>query len=151
MDLSKVDLKPILPSGTIMIVNIQGAATVGKPLSETQLLHVLEAAQLALDFDDDRTKILNYVESRMTFIAPNLSAIVGTRTAARLMGVAGGIAALSRIPSCNIITLGANRLVATGLSRISNKAHEGLIFSAPIIQSSPPDLRKKFAKILSNK
>jgi hypothetical protein len=35
-------------------------------------------------------------------IAPNLSAVTGSETAARLMGLAGGLVNLSRMPACNI-------------------------------------------------
>jgi hypothetical protein len=38
----------------------------------------------------------------MQGIAPNLSAAVGSEVAARLMGVAGGLLALSRMPACNV-------------------------------------------------
>lgn len=43
-----------------------------------------------------------YVESRMVFIAPNLTNIVGASTAAKLIGIAGGLTALSKMPSCNV-------------------------------------------------
>ena len=38
----------------------------------------------------------------MNVLAPNLSAIVGTTTAAKLLGVAGGLAGLAKMPSCNV-------------------------------------------------
>ena len=38
----------------------------------------------------------------MQGIAPNLSAAVGTEVAARLMGVAGGLISLSKMPACNV-------------------------------------------------
>ena len=38
----------------------------------------------------------------MGAIAPNLSAAVGSEVAARLMGVAGGLAPLSRMPACTV-------------------------------------------------
>jgi hypothetical protein len=47
-------------------------------------------------------QILQFVESRMSSIAPNLSLIVGSEIAARLMGLAGGLHALSRMPACNV-------------------------------------------------
>ena len=47
-------------------------------------------------------QIIRFVEGRMGNIAPNLSAAIGSEVAARLMGVAGGLLALSRIPACNI-------------------------------------------------
>ena len=40
----------------------------------------------AVDLNDYKKQIHEYVESRMTFIAPNLSIIVGASTAAKLMG-----------------------------------------------------------------
>ena len=43
-----------------------------------------------------------YVSSRMNVLAPNLSAIVGTTTAAKLLGVAGGLAGVAKMPSCNV-------------------------------------------------
>jgi U4/U6 small nuclear ribonucleoprotein PRP31 len=47
-------------------------------------------------------QIFMYVSSRMNVLAPNLSAIVGTTTAAKLLGVAGGLSALAKIPACNV-------------------------------------------------
>ena len=43
-----------------------------------------------------------YVSSRMNVLAPNLSAIVGTTTAAKLLGVAGGLNGLAKMPACNV-------------------------------------------------
>ena len=40
----------------------------------------------ALNLNDVKVKILGYVESRMSFVAPNLSHIVGSTVAAKLMG-----------------------------------------------------------------
>jgi U4/U6 small nuclear ribonucleoprotein PRP31 len=47
-------------------------------------------------------QIIKFVESRMHQIAPNLSAAVGSEVAARLMGVAGGLMSLSKMPACNV-------------------------------------------------
>lgn len=38
----------------------------------------------------------------MNVLAPNLSAIVGPTTAAKLLGVAGGLIALAKMPACNV-------------------------------------------------
>ena len=43
----------------------------------------------------------------MDRIAPNLSAAVGTEIAAQLMGVAGGLVNLSKMPACNVQVCGA--------------------------------------------
>jgi len=41
---------------------------------------------MAIDLNKLKLKVYEYVESRMTFIAPNLSVIVGASTAAKIMG-----------------------------------------------------------------
>lgn len=38
----------------------------------------------------------------MNVLAPNLSAIVGTTTAAKLLGVAGGLGGIAKMPACNV-------------------------------------------------
>ena len=41
---------------------------------------------MAVELNNCKLKIFEYVESRMAFIAPNLSVIVGASTAAKIMG-----------------------------------------------------------------
>ena len=47
-------------------------------------------------------QILTFVERRMTQIAPNVCALVGSKISSQLMGLAGGLVALSRIPANHI-------------------------------------------------
>lgn len=63
--------------------------------------------------------MLNYLENRMTLIAPNVSAINGTRVTAKLIASAGGIHELARIPACNIQVIGSQKKVLNGLSTAS--------------------------------
>ena len=44
---------------------------------------------MALELNASKHRIYEYVESRMSFIAPNLSIIIGASTAAKIMGEAG--------------------------------------------------------------
>ncbi len=46
----------------------------------------MEACDTALELEKYKARIYAYVESRMTFIAPNLSILVGAPIAAKLMG-----------------------------------------------------------------
>lgn len=89
-----------------MIVSVSASTTQGQNLNENELGLINEACDVAIKLDEIKAKIFEYVESRMTFIAPNLSLIVGASTAAKLMGVAGGLTNLSKMPACNILLLG---------------------------------------------
>lgn len=59
-------------------------------LSEEELKQLVEACDMALELNQSKHRIYEYVESRMSFIAPNLSIIVGASTAAKLMGEESG-------------------------------------------------------------
>ena len=52
---------------------------------------------MAMELAEIKRKIFEYVESRMAFIAPNLSAIIGANIAAKLLGAAGGLTNLSYV------------------------------------------------------
>ncbi len=85
-----------------MVVSVTASTTAGQPLSDDSLHKLLAACDAALQLDKDKAAILKLVQMKMHHIAPNLSAAVGTEIAARLMGVAGGLTNLSKMPACNV-------------------------------------------------
>jgi U4/U6 small nuclear ribonucleoprotein PRP31 len=68
-----------------MVVSVTASTTQGVNLNDDELTIVKESADVALSLNDYKKKIFEYVESRMAFIAPNLSIIVGASTAAKLV------------------------------------------------------------------
>jgi len=122
-----------------------------KPLDSVELDRVMEGCNIALDLDKCKSTIYSFVESRMAFIAPNLSILVGAPIAAKLMGVAGGLTALAKMPSCNVQLLGNQKRLLSGFSQTSTQPHTGFIFNSPIVQDTPPDLRRKAARLVASK
>ncbi len=142
-----MELTDIIPAASIMIASVAASTTGGAPLDDTELAKVLHGCDMALSLDDCRKKvrsyikcntlhsffirhspihsftsqILEYVESRMVFIAPNLSALVGSSVAAKLIAAAGGLTSLSKIPACNLILLGAPKKNLGGFSTAQSK------------------------------
>jgi U4/U6 small nuclear ribonucleoprotein PRP31 len=155
MDMTLVDLDGVLPSATIMVVSVTGSTTNGQPLAEATLAQALEGCDRALALDEAKHKLLRFVESRMAFIAPNLSAVLGTQVAAQVMGTAGGLVALSRMPSCNIQVLGAKRKVLGGMSAgaavRAGELHAGFVYSCDLVQQTPPPLRMRAARLVGGK
>lgn len=97
-----------------------------------------EACNMAIELNNYKLKIYEYVESRMAFIAPNLSVIVGASTAAKIMGVAGGLTKLSKMPACNVLVLGQQKKTLSGFSQVTMLPHTGFIFYSQIVQDTPP-------------
>ncbi|KAI8988163.1 hypothetical protein BDF20DRAFT_854223 [Mycotypha africana] len=150
-DITKVDLRSILPSATVMVVTVTGTTTAGKELPEEEWKLTEEACDMILDLEAARKKIMTYVESRMTVIAPNLSKVVGTATAARLLTAAGGLTAFCKIPSCNVQVIGNNKKTNTGFSSAQVDRHAGYVLYSEPVLTAPSDLRKKLVKIVSAK
>ncbi|NWI10892.1 PRP31 protein, partial [Crypturellus soui] len=80
------NVQQILTNATIMVVSVTASTTQGQQLSPEELARIEEACDTALRLSQARVRIHEYVESRMSFIAPNLSLIVGASTAAKVMG-----------------------------------------------------------------
>ena len=151
MDLNKVDLKSILNSATVMVVLVSSTTTNGKPLQESELNQVLLGCDLGIELENAKTQIINYVESRMTFFAPNTTVILGSFITAKLMGIAGGLTALSNIPACNIMVLGNTKKTNLGLSSVSMQKHAGIVYFCDLIKAIPFDYKRKGARIVSAK
>ncbi|KAJ3348724.1 hypothetical protein HDU83_001066 [Entophlyctis luteolus] len=170
MDLMKLDLKSLLPPSLVMIITVgvqiydgrrstllqvTATASSGKPLPEDQLDVVFEACDMGLELENVKRTILEFVESRMTFLAPNLTAILGSTTAAKLMGAAGGLTALSKIPACNLLVIGKNptgKAIDTGgLFAKGQQKHAGFIYYSEMVQGVPKEYRNKAARMMSAK
>ncbi|EIW82217.1 Nop domain-containing protein [Coniophora puteana RWD-64-598 SS2] len=150
-DPTKVDLSNVLPGAVVMSVLITATTTAGKPLPNSQWLAVERACNLADRLEEARKKIFMYVSSRMNVLAPNLSAIVGTTTAAKLLGVAGGLGSLAKMPACNVHLLGAQRKVALGFSVATQKKHTGFVFQSDLIQQTPSEYQLKVQRTVGAK
>ncbi|KAF8897380.1 hypothetical protein BD779DRAFT_1432312 [Infundibulicybe gibba] len=150
-DLTKIDLAGILPAAVIMSVVVTATTTAGKKLTDADWAAVERACDLADRLEEARKKIFMYVSSRMNVLAPNLSAIVGTTTAAKLLGVAGGLGALAKMPSCNVHLLGAQRKIAAGFSSVTQRRHTGFIFQSDLVTQTPPEYQMKIQRTIGAK
>ncbi|KAG6512534.1 hypothetical protein ZIOFF_030655 [Zingiber officinale] len=151
VDLTLVDLEGLLPSAIIMVISVTASTTSGKPLSKENLNKTIDACDRALALDLAKKKVLDFVESRTGYIAPNLSAIIGSAVAAKLMGIASGLSALAKMPACNVQLLGAKKKTLAGFSTATSQFRVGYLEQAEIFQSAPPSLRTRACRLLASK
>ncbi|CAL5054552.1 unnamed protein product [Urochloa decumbens] len=150
-DLTLVDLKCILPSADVMWITMAESTTSGEPLSEENLVKTIEACNRALNLDATKKKILDFLKSRMGYIAPNLAAVVGSAVASKLMGTAGGLGALAKMPACNVLLLGAKKKNLSGFSTAVAQSRVGYLEQTEIFQSTPPPLRPQASRLIAAK
>eukprot|EP00755_Sulcionema_specki_P005911 Sspe_Gene.34091::Locus_16585_Transcript_1_1_Confidence_1.000_Length_1630::g.34091::m.34091/K12844/PRPF31; U4/U6 small nuclear ribonucleoprotein PRP31 len=144
-------LQEIVPQHTIMIIQTTGSTTQGKKLSQEELERVLEACEEMFGLEEAKQLVLEFVQSRMNRLTPNLSAIVGTAIASQLVGIAGGVQALSKLPSNIVRTLGKSKKSLGGFAATTQLYHTGFLLHCDIVKSQPSDWRRKVANLVASK
>ena len=156
MDIANVsdDLHDILNPNQVITISVAGSTTNGRPLNEKELEQLKEAVQYVEDILKVQDELTTFVEGRMESLAPSVCALVGPSTAAKLVGLAGGLAELSKIPSCNLQVLGQvkhNSASRAGLSSIATRPHQGILVECDLVRRTPKSLQRKTLKTVAAK
>jgi len=151
MDLTVLDLKKLLSSPTITSVCVSTSTTREKHLLEENLQKTIDTCDHVLTLDKAKKPIVDFLESRIKYIAPNLSAIVGSTIAAKLISIVGGLIALIKMPACNVQLLGAKKKNFGRFSTTTHRILKGFLFQSKIVQSVPPSLQLKACRVVANK
>lgn len=151
MTLVESELLGIVPQTTILTISVTATTTVGKPLPPDELKRAFDGCDAIIELETGKRCVYEYIESRMSFIAPNLSGLIGTAIAARLMAIAGGLPELSRIPACNFQVLGARKKMLDGFARTSADMHQGLLAFTEVVLQAPRQLRQRAVKVLAGR
>lgn len=110
-----------------------------------------EFAESLCSLYEQRRKTEAYIESSMLDRAPNLTTIAGAGLGARLISIAGSLEKLALFPSSTIQVIGANRALFKHLRARAPSPKHGVIYSHPLINTSPWWLRGKIARALAAK
>jgi U4/U6 small nuclear ribonucleoprotein PRP31 len=144
-------LRSILDGPTMMTVNLEATVSRGREMSEAELQTVLRACKMTLALDAAKGTLTNYVQSRMTMFAPNLTALIGSLTAAQLLNFAGGLAGLAKTPACNLAAVGSKKQAQTGFATNVGIRQQGFIYHSPLIKGIPSDLKRQAMRIVAAK
>jgi nucleolar protein 56 len=98
-----------------------------------------------------RKQIEAYIESSMETLAPNLAMLAGPMLGARLISIAGSLEKLAAFPSSTIQVIGASKALFKHLRARAPSPKHGIIYSHPLINTSPWWVRGKVARALAAK
>jgi len=98
-----------------------------------------------------RKQIEAYIESSMETLSPNLTMLAGPMLGARLISIAGSLEKLAAFPSSTIQVIGANKALFKHLRARAPSPKHGIIYSHPLINTSPWWVRGKVARALAAK
>lgn len=144
-------LKSVLDGPSLMVVTVEGTTTRGREMTDAELQTVMRACEMTLSLDRAKRILTEYVQSRMNLFAPNLTALIGSLTAAQLLNFAGGLTGLAKTPACNLPPLGSKKQSQTGFATNVGVRQQGFLYHSPIIRGIPNDLKRQAMRIVAAK
>lgn len=125
--------------------------SMGIDLSEKDEKILKEYATKIKEFYKLRKQMEKYVDQVLKEIAPNLRELAGPLIGARLIAMVGGLEKLAKKPSSTIQLLGAEKALFRFLRGRGKSPKFGLLFTHPLVQSTPLDKKGKVARVLASK
>ncbi|MBO6110747.1 MAG: ATP-binding protein [Methanobrevibacter sp.] len=98
-----------------------------------------------------RKNIINYIDSKMDSIAPNLKLLVGSSLGAKLISHAGGLKRLATYPSSTVQIMGAEKALFRHLKSGDRPPKYGLIYQHPQVRGAKWWNRGKIARLLAGR
>ncbi|ENH60568.1 U4/U6 small nuclear ribonucleoprotein Prp31, partial [Fusarium oxysporum f. sp. cubense race 1] len=145
-----ITLKSVLDGPSLMIVTVEATTSKGHEMTPEELQRVYKACDMVIALNKAKQTLVEYVQSRMNIFAPNLTALVGSLTAAQLLNAAGGLTGLSKTPACNIASWGSKKK-HSGLATNIGVRQQGYLYNSEMIRGIPSDLKKQALRIVSAK
>ena len=98
-----------------------------------------------------RAQLFEYLQAKMTVVAPNLAALIGDVVGARLISHAGSLVNLAKAPASTIQILGAEKALFRALKTKGNTPKYGLIFHSSFIGRAAAKNKGRISRYLANK
>jgi len=140
-----------LPKDKIGAVAEAASRSKGAEISDEDMEWIRSFSRDVLELFKFREKAEEYVDSVMKQVAPNMSAILGSVLAARLISIAGGLENLAKMPASTLQVLGAEKALFRALKTGARPPKHGIIFQYAAIHQAPRWQRGKVARALSGK
>jgi nucleolar protein 58 len=125
--------------------------SMGTEISEDDLNNIKQLAEQVVSLCEYRTQLYDYLKSRMTAIAPNLTVLVGELVGARLISHAGSLINLAKHPASTVQILGAEKALFRALKTKHETPKYGLIYHASLIGQTAPKFKGKISRVLAAK
>lgn len=148
---SNADLAEILPEEIETAVKSAAEVSMGTEITSDDLDNIQALAEQVASFTEYRAQLSQYLSSRMSAIAPNLTALVGDLVGARLIAHAGSLINLAKSPASTIQILGAEKALFRALKTKHDTPKYGLIYHSSLIGQATGKNKGKIARMLATR
>ncbi|KAI9831181.1 MAG: snoRNP complex protein nop56 [Phylliscum demangeonii] len=147
------DLAAMVNDDAAIAWNIINAARVsmGRDISESDMQNISAFAKRVSGLSAYRKSLHSYLVSKMSAVAPNLSALIGEVVGARLISHAGSLTNLAKYPASTVQILGAEKALFRALKTKGNTPKYGLIYHSSFIGRAGQKNKGRISRLLANK
>lgn len=147
MDLTNVvdALDELVPSQMLIVIIACASTTSGRELTAEELNRVHEACQEMENLEMAKQTFLEYIQSSMPLICPNLCAFLGTAITSQLFAITGSVTKLSTMDTADIAVLGSKRANDGGVAIRTT----GFLSNVDLVANLAPQLRPKALRLIA--
>lgn len=125
--------------------------SMGTEINVDDVLNISSLCEQVISLTEYRAQLYDYLQNRMTAIAPNLTIMVGELVGARLIAHAGSLMNLAKQPASTVQILGAEKALFRALKTKHDTPKYGLIYHASLIGQAAPKNKGKISRVLAAK
>ncbi|GAA47368.1 nucleolar protein 56 [Clonorchis sinensis] len=144
-------LEAIVDSERAQMIVDAATSSFGFDITEEDAEHLTAFTEKILSLVDRRKQLQDYLASKLSGVAPNLSTLIGDRVSARLISHAGSLMNLAKFPASTIQILGAEKALFRALRRRGRTPKYGLIFHSPFITRAARENKGRISRFLAAK
>ncbi|CEP08181.1 hypothetical protein [Parasitella parasitica] len=126
-------------------------ASMGTDISPVDMINIQNFADRVISLAEYRKKLHGYLVTKMSYVAPNLAALIGEVVGARLISQAGSLTNLSKYPASTLQILGAEKALFRALKTKGNTPKYGLIYHSSFIGRAGQKNKGRISRYLANK
>ena len=147
------DIAPLVGEDEEKAQAIIDAAKVsmGQDVGEADMEMIRSFAAVVVQQAEDRRRISKYLDKKLSAVAPNLQALIGTSVSARLITHAGSLTNLAKYPASTVQILGAEKALFRALKTRGNTPKYGIIYHSGFIGKANPKIKGRISRYLANK
>lgn len=148
---SSCDLSDILPEEVEEKVKEAAEISMGTEISNDDIINIQHLCDQVIEISQYRTQLYDYLNARMTAMAPNLTVLVGELVGARLISHAGSLINLAKHPASTVQILGAEKALFRALKTKRDTPKYGLIYHAALVGQCSTKNKGKMSRMLAAK
>ncbi|RDA93743.1 hypothetical protein CP533_0220 [Ophiocordyceps camponoti-saundersi (nom. inval.)] len=125
--------------------------SMGVDISEEDLEILLGLTRRVVQQAENRRSTSNYLDEKLSVVAPNLQALVGTTLSARLISQAGSLNNLAKSPASTLQIMGAEKALFRALKNKSNTPKYGIIYHSSFVGKAASRDKGRISRYVANK